>query len=308
MNKPHFLLATIIFTFITTVFFATPTSALDGITLQISPTSHKIALEPGNEYSDSISIQNLSDTDFEYKMSIRPYQAQDILYHPDYTTENSYTQITKWITFAEPSGTLAAHSSKKIDYNIKVPTDVPAGGQYAILIAETPAQANPGAIELISSVGSLLYAHVSGDTREAGNLIKQNIWPLQISSPITAESTIENTGNVDFDVTTTLKVTKVLGGNTVYDNSEDPSVQTVLPNSKRLILSTWYDTPKLGLFEVTQTTSFLDQSHSVQSLVLVCPLWLVIVTTIIIVLLIVLLIYNLVTHFKKRSKHTKSLN
>lgn len=302
MKKLHFLLAVFITTFIATIFLVAPTSALDGITLQVSPTRHKITLEPGNEYSDSISIQNLSNEDFEYKMSIRPYQAQDILYHPDFSTENNYTQITKWISFAEPVGTLAAHSSKKIEYTIKVPADVPAGGQYAVIVAETPAQANPGAIELISSVGSLLYAHVGGDTREVGNLISQQIWPLQVSSPITAESTIENTGNVDFDVTTTLQITKVFSKNTVYDNSEDPLVQTVLPNSKRLIISTWNETPKLGFFEVTQTIAFLGQNHSIKSLVLVCPLWLVLVIATIIVLIIILVIYYVVLHFKKRSK------
>lgn len=301
MNKIYLILISFISTFIANIFLATPTFALDGVTLQITPTSHKIALEPGNEYTDSISIQNLSDNDFEYKMSIKPYQAQDNFYNPDFVTENNYTQIARWITFAEPSGNLPAHVSKEIKYTIKVPADVPDGGQYAVLVAEAPGQINPGSIEIVGSVGSILYAHIGSNTREEGSLASSRIWPLQFGSPITTESTITNTGNVDFDVTTTINIAKVFGGNVVYDNSEKPLLHTVLPNSTRLILATWYETPKIGLFKVTQTSAFLDQNSTISSIVLVCPLWLTITIALIIVLLIILVVYYLVAHFKNRS-------
>lgn len=308
MNRSHFLLTAIISAFITTFFLATPTFALDGITLQISPTSHKIALDPGNEYTDSVSIQNLNDQPIKYKMSLRPYQASDIFYNPDFATENNYTQIVKWITFAEPSGELAPHSNKDIKYTIKVPADVPSGGQYATIVAETPAQTQAGSIEIISSVGSILYAHIGSNTREEGSLVSQNIWPFQIGSPITTENTVKNTGNVDFDVTTTLKVSKLLTGNTVYDDSEDPLVQTVLPDSTRFIRSSWYDTPKLGVFTVTQTTSFLDQTYDLSGIVIVCPLWLTLVIATIIALAIFLLIFNLIRYLKNRARRRKALD
>lgn len=308
MNKIHFIAISLIFTFAANIFLVVPTFALEGVTLQIAPTSHKIALEPGNEYTDSISVQNLGDNDFEYKMSVKPYQVQDVFYNPDFVTENNYTQIVRWITFAEPSGNLPAHTSKEIKYTIKVPADVPDGGQYAVLVAEAPGQINPGSIEIIGSVGSILYTHIGGDTREEGNLVSSRIWPLQFGSPVTAESTITNTGNVDFDVTTTINITKILGGNVVYDNSETPLFHTVLPNSTRLILATWYETPKIGLFKVTQVSSFLDQNSTISGVVLVCPFWLAMAVATIIVLLIILIVYYLVSHFKNRSKQRQSIS
>ena len=271
--------------------------------LQVSPVQQKIEITPGTTYHGIFSVQNVGSSALEYSLSVSPYQVINENYDPDFSTINTYTQIANWITFDYTTGTLEPGTNVDIPYTIDVPADAPESGQYAILMASSNDYARSNSaganISVVGAVGTILYAHVSGETHESGSLLKNDVDFLSIGSPITATAIVQNSGNIDFETTSTLKITRLLNGYTVYDNSETPSVQNVIPESSRLLINTWEDTPKLGLFKVSQTISFLDQSYTTEKIVFACPVWLIIAVAVIICLVLILAAMTIVSHLHR---------
>ena len=105
-------------------------------TFTVSPMSQRIELEPGEVYQGRIKVGNpaIAKNELKYQVSITPLGFSGKDYDADLVTESNHTKITKWITIDEPTGTLKPNENKEITFNINVPEDVPAGGQYVALI------------------------------------------------------------------------------------------------------------------------------------------------------------------------------
>lgn len=258
---------------------ATPAFAekkLDPIRIQISPANHKISLEPGANYTGSFKVQNAGSENFKYKLSATPYQVEGERYQPVYNRENKYTQIANWVTFDHNSGSLSPNETKEVFYTIKVPKDVPAGGQYAALMAEVENASNSGVIKAGSRVGMILYSRVSGHTREEAKVLNNNISGFFLNPPISVTSLVENTGNVDITAKYTLNISSFFSGQEVYSNSNSPEERSILPETKYFNTLSWTGGPLLGLFHVEQIVELPGKTPvTTKKVVLICPIWLI---------------------------------
>lgn len=279
--------------------------------LQISPPVQEIELTPGENYTGSFQVQNTGTEEFGYKVFVSPYSVTDENYSPDYETKNTYSQMADWIIVQEPSGTLPADEVRDVFYSVSVPEDVPAGDQRAIILtelvpldeADTTSEGNRTAIKNISQVGSIIYAKMNGgETHEAGRILSNKTNRFVLSGPIKTESLVENTGNTMIKASCTMQVYGAFDNQEqeepIYSSENQPKEFVVLPETKRLNVLEWEETPKLGLFKVIQTVEMLDETSTVEKIVLVCPLWFALTVAI----LIILCIIWLVTRIGKRRK------
>jgi hypothetical protein len=237
---------------------------------RISPSKSNPDLTPGQHYSSDIKVTNGGTNTVTVKVYAQPYQVVGQDYIADFNTTNNYTQITDWLKFSQERFELSSKQSLTITYTVTVPTDVPAGGQYAVVFFETTTAQDDGQIiNQASRIGHVIYASIDqGQTRLEGHL-DSNLIPIWLfNPPIKASSTIKNTGNVDFTATYNLSV-KTLLGDEVYHTNQD---YTILPETTRLITQQWTDSPRLGLYKVEQTIDFLGQAHTTWRLVLTIPL------------------------------------
>ena len=103
--------------------------------LQVTPSFNEIeeSLKPGETYTGKFKAQNTGSKEFRYEVDFAPYSIVDENYSIDSQTESDYTQLSKWITVDKPSGTIEPDSEVEIEYTIRVPRDVAAGGQYALI-------------------------------------------------------------------------------------------------------------------------------------------------------------------------------
>ncbi len=167
--------------------------------LQLSPARQDVGnLKPGETYTGTIKVQNTGKNPFNYRMSISPYTVIDEMYTQDYDQSNQYTDIVEWIEFSKETGSLEPNTQDEITFTIKVPADVPAGGQYAILMAEIVNDENTNqssGVAAIRRVGMLLYSNVYGSTRKTGSIIENKVPSILFNPPVTATSIVENTGN-----------------------------------------------------------------------------------------------------------------
>lgn len=265
---------------------AQPASALldDDIALTIYPTTQTVELDPGREYSGNVTITNSGQQPFTALVSASPYQVDSEAYTPDFSTENAYTKLYGWISFPEESYYLEPGASAKVEYIVSVPEDAVGGGQYAAILVRTEDSIKEeDSIQVISQVAGILYGRVNGaDMRPEGEIAEQNIPGFVMDGLLEVSETVYNTGNVDFKVIHSITITDVFSGNVVLSpdmqDSEGFSLASnnviVLPGTSRRDVITWENTPRLGLYKVKQTITFLDEEFSLERIVFFCPSWL----------------------------------
>lgn len=252
----------------------------NAIHLQVSPTKQKISLTPGSSYVGTFKVHNAGAAGFNYSVHATPYSVTNDSYSPDYTGLTNYTQIAEWITFdkATETGYLEPGEVVDVAYTVNVPKDAPAGGQYAALMAQTEDGNEENAtIAVVHRVGMILYAAVPGETRESGEIIKNNVNTFYFNPPLTVSSLVKNTGNVEQTATYTVKIYPLFSNEAVFSNEEKPDKDKqldVIPDTSRFNSITWEGAPQIGIFSVEQTIEFAGQVSTNKKLVLICPLWL----------------------------------
>ena len=276
----------------------------NAIHLQVSPTKTKLSLTPGSSYVGTFKVHNAGAAPFNYSVSATPYSVTNENYSPNYTGLTNYTQIADWITFdkATEKGLLQPGEIAEVSYTVNVPKDAPAGGQYAALMAQTEDGNDENAtVAVIHRVGMILYAAVPGDTRASGEIIKNNVNSFYFNPPLTVNSLVKNTGNVEQTATYTVKIYPLFSNEAVFSNEEKPDKEKqldVIPDTSRFNSITWEGAPHIGIFSVEQTIEFAGQISTNKKLVLICPLWLLFI----IFALLFLIIFWLFSRAKNRKR------
>lgn len=245
--------------------------------LQISPAKEDVGdLKPGETYTGTFKVQNTGSKAFDFKVGVSPYTVVDEYYSPNYDATNQYTDIVDWVKFSQETGHVEPNGEVEVAYEIKVPVDVPAGGQYALLTAETINEennTNNSGIVAVRRVGMIIYSNVKGNTRKTGAVIENKVPTFLFNPPVQATSIVENTGNTHANARYILQVYPLFGDEEVYTNEEDPATLTVLPETRRFNTVTWPNAPHLGIFRVKQTVTIFGESSTTEKVVFLCPIW-----------------------------------
>lgn len=262
----------------------------------ISPYKTTMELEPGNTYTGKFRVSNVGEVPFSYSVSVAPYQVTDENYTADFLTMNDYTRIVNWVTFDEGdlTGRLEPHSaSDYITYTVTVPSDIPAGSQFAIIkatVINDPSESQGFTIQNKTSAGMILYSTVKGgNARRSAKIIENKVPSFLSAGPLNATSLIENNGNVYAEAEYTLRVTSLFSDDPIYtnENDEEGTTSVLLPETKRFRTQTWQNVPMLGIFKVKQTIKIFDEYSEVEKIVFVCPFWLIVAVIIAIICLVI---------------------
>jgi hypothetical protein len=266
-----------------------PAPALDSIT--ISPVNAKLQLEPGTVTDGTFKVINTGSNELVFKVYATPFYVNDNDYdNLQFANENNRTQLSRWISFDQTDYTLAPSATAVIAYRISVPDSVPAGGQYAAIMAESiPANSGEG-IAAASRVGMLVYSSIAGTTIEDGKILGNNIGGWYQTSPVKTTINVRNDGNTDFTVSSTLKVYNVFGAE-VYNSGVREN--QVLPETSRNIPLDWESDSRVGFYTIKQEVTTLGKSETFSRVVLLMPAWLLIILIVIIVAVIALIVIKL---------------
>ncbi len=251
--------------------------------IQISPTIQRVTLDPGAHYEGNLTIVNIGQSDLEYTMSVKPYQVSGEDYEAIFDVHNGYTQITNWVSFPENSGSITPGEVKNVSYTIDVPYDAPGGGQFATLFAETNESGQ--SVKYNANVGTILLAHINGETREEGKIISTDIPSFLLNPPITATIRLENQGNIDEEVKNSLEIKNFFSNEVVYEDAT-PQTNTMLPGTSRTLTLVVNDVPRLGVFKATLTTEYLNDAEIATRTIFICPIWFIAIIALIILTIV----------------------
>ncbi|MBR0372847.1 hypothetical protein IJH72_02835 [Candidatus Saccharibacteria bacterium] len=301
MKKTKLLVATIGFGFL---------SIMNGInvmaedvdsSLTVSPPNQEIILMPGETYEGTIVVSNSNEAknDLDYSVSIGSFsQKQNNDSIDDYGTVDteaitSYNQMMEWITLGKESGTVAPNQSDSIPFVITVPSDAPAGGQYAtILVQDDSSQGDPEGnvkIESKTRIASIIYAEVTGETKEVGSISENNVPSFLFTNKLSATSVVRNDGNVHTNAKYILQVWPLFGDEEICTNEEKPSESLVMPETEKFHAEEC-DLPSIGIFRAKQTVKIFGEESVLEKTVVVCPLWLLFLIIFAIILIVMWLI------------------
>ena len=252
-------------------------------------------LLPDNSYTQSIEIKNTSDQAISLNLSLIP---TDIA-----TLPSERSQITEWISFVATDNPLniSPQGSATIKLRAKIPTDALGGGQYSALLISIDAGTN---------LSIPISAIISGDDLSYNSSVaKRDLSPWFFKNPITASTTIENQGNVDFDSTAEFTVKNPFTGETLYSST---TTTPILPGASQTISQSWDSAPSFALLSLSQSVTYYDStgqafSSQFSRLVVVCPLWLLIVVAVGILIIIVAIIF-IVRHRRKKAQKSQAQN
>lgn len=289
--------------------------------MTISPPKHKIILVPGEDYSGSITVSNSSTAkkELQYSVSVGTYgviknEQDGTDYDIDLDSITGYNQIMDWIELKKDKGIVAINGHDVIPFVIHVPKDAPAGGQYATIIIQNDTDTGgtgDGGVKIEDTIrfASIIYAEVTGQTRETGIILENNIASFILNNQLLATSSVRNDGNVHTDAEYTLQVWPLFSDEEVCTNEEKEEgskiegtkTSLIMPETERYHAQTCY-LPSIGIFRAVQTVKIFGETSVVERTVIFCPLWLLFVALFVIIALILWIVMK--TRGAKKQKRT----
>lgn len=277
----------------------------------LTPMSQDIALKPGETYTGHITVVNPVDatSDFSYKVSVSPFNMVGEDYTVDLATEYNRSMMTKWISIAEPTGTIKPNESKEVEFKITVPKDAPAGGQYAALGVTSNNDVETGnglSVQNVFEMASVIYASVSGKTVHEGQILANNIPSFSVGTPVNLSATIQNTGNIHDYAYYTITVNNVFTGEVILPTEETDGhyAEVIMPESTYNSQREINNLPALGIVHVTQTINYNGETSSKEGNIIICPIWFLLL----VLATIAALVTTIVLIIKKHRKNKASRN
>ena len=280
---------------------------MDNNVFTVLPMSQTINLVAGETYTGKITIVNPADAtaDFAYKVETTPYGVAGLDYTADLATMTNRTQIAKWITIEEPTGTIKPNETKEVKYKIKVPENAPAGGQYAAITvtsADKGEADNGVAVKNVFEMASLVYANVAGETEHDGQILENSVPGFVVSQPVTVTTKFSNNGNVHEIATIKLEVKDMFSDAVILPTEENEGTysELIMPETERLVTRDITNLPALGMVKVTQTVYYNGESSTTEQNVIICPIWFMAIVAATILAIVALVVRIILRHSKKK--------
>lgn len=246
----------------------------------ISPMTKRLSLKAGKVYEGILTVANPKDAkkDIKFKIEVSPYSVNGEEYTVDFSNKNDRNQIVNWIKLDKTAGTLKPGESTKVGYAIMVPTNAPAGGQYAALLVslDNEGQSSSGvAVENVFEMASVIYANVEGETKHEGHISSNDVPGFVTSIPFKVEGDISNEGNVHEIAMVSLEVKSIFSTTPLYPLTGESGVleETIMPDTTRHISRDVNGISPLGIYTVKQVITYMDETSVVEKTVIACPIW-----------------------------------
>jgi hypothetical protein len=190
------------------------------ISLGYAPVSQELYLEPGETYSDKVTVWNLSDSEIQYFIKVHGFKQieeypgtavilsaeQDLI---------STTSASKWFELENEEVVVPSNYNFELHYTITVPENIAAGEYYAQIFfhTEQDEKAVGPVVTLNNLAGGPTFLIKTGDelTENVEVLEFQSAKKFYETPAITLNTSLENTGNVHLKPRGTIVLTNIFG-------------------------------------------------------------------------------------------------
>ncbi len=281
------------------LFVAKTSLAQPSTALSISPPLFELSANPGDTITNSIRVDNLTDTELHISVDKKNFSALGEEGQVDLTEESGAFSLASWITTEPASATIPGRGSQTFTYTIKVPANAEPGGHFGSIIFKTdaiPVEGGSGAA-VAQELGALLLVKVAGDIREDAaieSFTTNGIWE---KGPVEFSARLKNRGNVHFKPRSTVTITNMAGDQA---GTVQLSENNILPNSIRNFTTSWNP----GRFSFGRYTANLTVVYGSENTILTTSttFWIIPYKLILLVILIAAGLGYLIWHYRERLK------
>ncbi len=248
--------------------FGTVGAQQSGQGLEISPPLVDEQVDPGQSIVIDIRVRNITETEVIANGEIDDFVAGDDedgqpkILVGDSSEPSPYT-FKPWVSQI-PSLRLAPREIKTAQITINVPQDASPGGHYGVVrFTAQPVGLDETGVSLSASIGTLVLLNVSGDVRIQGSVEQFSIsqdgkqGTFFEKGPLDFTERINNTGNVHFKPTGTIKITDTFGKEVASLNVNE-SGGNILPSSIRKFEQTLDKTNMFGRYKAVLSLTYGD--------------------------------------------------
>ncbi len=224
--------------------------------IAVSPPTFEVSSNPGDDISNVIRVQNLSEEPMTVTSETRNFTALGDEGAVGLTDEETGFSLAKWVTVTPVTATIEPKQSFTFAYTIEVPSNAEPGGHFGSVIFRTTAVSNNNTTgtSVAQEVGSLLLVKVSGDVREKlkfdSFVAKQSFYEY---GPVDLELKFTNTGNVHVKPTGSVIITDIFGNKVT---TIDVETKNVLPGASRRMEAVWKSKLLLGKYTAVATLNY----------------------------------------------------
>lgn len=265
--------------------------------ITMSPASTQLSVAPGASTTGKLTLINSGDTTYGVTASVSPYHVKGVNYDPQFSRLPGTTDTAAWVHLDTTSTAIDSHKVATISYSVNIPKNTAPGGYYAVIFAETnPVKSTSSGVMAHNRVGNILYITVTGPVKTSGSVEATPLAHLAIQPSLPIGVTISNTGGVHFLSSTTVTV-KGITGKQLFHSSLD---RYVLPQTKRLISTTWTPAAPIGLYLVSRTATVAGTPQTLpdQWVVFIQP-WLFYTLCI---LLVIIILFTTSSLYRRRKR------
>jgi hypothetical protein len=272
------------------------------LALGMMPTMQDVTLAAGESKDYEVTVVNDGTTALNIEMSAVPYTMKEDYSSNIFDAPSTRTQISQWVAFnaGEDKFRLEGSEQKIVHFTIDVPTNAPAGGQYAAITARGQIDGESSGVNATYQIASLFLSEIDGTTVRGGEITNREYGGWYASPDVVTKLTVRNTGNTHFFVTNRLIVENVFGGGEVA-RVEGPS-NIVFGEDERDFEVTWTSEQPIGFYYLIQESDFLGESHVERRLVVILPIWVIILCVLVLIAIIALIIASVKRRKKAKAK------
>ncbi len=277
MKKNHFI-APLVIMFL---FFASLGNVLaqedsSSLSLGYAPVSQELFINPGDTYTNKVTVWNLSDSEIEYFIVVRGFkQIEDhpgtaILLSEEQDMASSFS-ASSWFRFETESVTVPSQHNFELNYLIDVPEDVAIGEYYAQIFFYTDqAAATSDSVVTFNNLGGgpTFLIKTGENLTESMDLLEFKATKKVYESPELAFNTsIGNTGNTHLKPVGII-VLKNMFGQELATIEFNPNERALIRDSVATYVTEWEsnylltDDGKLALGPITAELTLNYKSES----------------------------------------------
>lgn len=173
------------------------------VSISIYPVSFRVALNPGETYTGSVTVINPNNFD----LGVRP-EKENMAGGAEGEVQLLGNEETKyglasWIYFNETEMVLKPQERRDVSFVISIPLNAQPGGHYAAILfrglgPEQLGESGSG-VGVSGRVGTTVLVEVSGDVQKSGEVVSLDAPKFISHGPLEISFKVKNTGNTHFN-------------------------------------------------------------------------------------------------------------
>jgi hypothetical protein len=244
----------------------------------LAPTLIERGAEPGETFSETLTVSNLSDetqTYFLYARDISGVRAGGSPIFADEGMERTGFELTEWVTLSDYELTLSPGDEQSVTVTITVPSEASPGSHFGgVVVSLEPPRLRTVGAGVGFEVANIISIRVAGDAVESAQ-IRSFSTDKRVYGETLVNFTarVENKGNVLVRPTGLLEVTNMFGERVVLMRFNE-AAGGVFPGSVRDFAMVWEDeTPGLGRYEAKVSLVYGEAGVSQQTVTHTTSFW-----------------------------------